>query len=80
VAAVTAGGGRRSLLGMALGAAQARARAKNRTSRVAAFVQENVLTVCGMAAIDTGLFHLGAVQGLIGVGVSLLVLDFKIQG
>ena len=79
MAAVTAGG-RRSLLGMALSAVQARARAKGRTSRLAAFVQDNVLTVCGMAAIDVGLWHIGTTVGLVAVGVSLLVFDFKIQG
>lgn len=65
---------------MALSAVQARARAKGRTSRLAVFVGENVLTVCGMAAVDLGLFHVGITQGLVAVGVSLLVLDFKIQG
>ena len=79
MAAVTAGSGRRSLIGMALGAVQARARAKNRSSRLAAFVQDNVLTVAGMAAVDVGMFHLGIVAGWVAVGVSLLLIDFKLQ-
>lgn len=80
MAAVTAGEGRRSLLGMALGAIQSRAAAKGRQARLAAFVQENVLTVAAMAAIDVGMFHLGVTQGLLAVGGSLLVIDFKVQG
>jgi cyanate permease len=79
VAAVTAGTSRRSLIGMALGAVQARARAKGRSSRLAAFVQDNVLTVAGMGAVDVGMFHLGSVQGWVAVGVSLLLIDFKLQ-
>lgn len=79
VAAVTVPSGRRSLLGMALGVFQARAKAKGRTSRVAAAVQEHVMTFAAMAAIDVGMFHLGPVAGWVAVGVSLLLLDFKIQ-
>lgn len=80
VAAVTVPGTRRSLLGMALSAVQGRARAKGRTSRLAAAVQEHVMTFAAMAAIDVGMFHLGVVAGWVSVGVSLLLLDFKISG
>ena len=80
MAAVDGWRGRRSLLGMALGAVQARARVKDRTSRLAAVVQENVLTVAGMAAVDVGMFHLGTVQGWVAVGVSLLAFDFQLRG
>lgn len=80
MAAVTAPSGRRSLLGMALGAVQGRARRKGRTSRVAAAVSEHAMTFAAMAAIDTGMFHLGFVAGWVAVGVSLLLADFKIQG
>ena len=80
MAAVTAGQGRRSLLGMALGAVQARAKAKGRASRVADYLRENLLTVAGLAAVDVGMFHLGVTVGWVAAGVSLLLLDFKAQG
>lgn len=71
---------RRSLLGTALNAAQARARAKGATSRVAEVVRENVLTFAGLAAVDVGMFHLSLVAGWVSVGVSILLADFKLQG
>jgi hypothetical protein len=36
--------------------------------------------MCGLAAIDVGLFHAGTVAGWIAVGVSLLVADFQLRG
>jgi hypothetical protein len=78
VAAVSAPSGR-SLLGRVAGVASARARVKGRSSRLAAFIGENVLTVAAMAAADTGLWHLGPVAGWLSVGVSLLIIDFKLQ-
>lgn len=80
MAAVTAPGARRSLIGTVLGAAAARARAKGRTSRLAAAVQDHAMTFAGLAAIDVGMFHLGTVTGWVAVGVSVLLADFKIQG
>jgi hypothetical protein len=80
VAAVTVPGSRRSLIGTVLGAVAGRARAKGRTSRLAAAVQEHVMTFAAMAAVDVGMFHLGPVAGWVAVGVSLLLLDFKISG
>lgn len=38
------------------------------------------MTFAAMAAIDTGMFHLGIAAGWVSVGVSLLLADFKIQG
>jgi hypothetical protein len=72
---------RRSLLGVAVSALQSRARGRGRAgSRLAAAVQDHVMTFAAMAAIDTGMFHLGFVAGWVSVGVSLLLADFKIQG
>jgi hypothetical protein len=80
VAVATAPGPRRSLIGMALDAVQKRARARGRTARLATFIGDHLLTVCAMAAIDVALFREGLVTGCIALGVSLLVIDFKIQG
>lgn len=41
---------------------------------------QNVMTFAGLAAVDVGMFHLGAVAGWVSVGVSLLLADFKLQG
>lgn len=80
MAAVTAQGGRRSLLGMVLGAVQVRAHARGRKSRLAAAVSEHAMTFAALAAVDVGMFHLGLVAGWVAVGVSLFLADFKIQG
>lgn len=80
MAAVTAPGARRSLIGMVLGAVQGRARAKGRTSRLVAAVQDHLMTFAGLAAVDVAMFHLGFAQGWVAVGVSLFLADFKIQG
>lgn len=80
MAAVTAPGARRSLVGAVLSAAAARSRARGRVPRLAAAVRENVMTFAGLAAIDTGMFHLGPVAGWAAVGVSVLLADFRIQG
>jgi hypothetical protein len=71
---------RRSLLGAVLGGLQARAKTRNTTSRLAAAVQQHVMTFAGLAAVDVGMFHLGPVAGWVSVGVSVLLADFKIQG
>lgn len=66
---------------MALRAVHDRARARTgRPSRVAAAVQQHVMTFAGLAAIDVGMFHLSAAVGWVAVGVSVLLADFKIQG
>ena len=80
MATVTAPGGRRSLIGMALGAVQARAQARGRVSRLAAAVQEHAMTFAALAAVDVGMFHLGTVTGWVSLGVSIALADFKIQG
>ena len=69
----------RSLLGRAVSGWQARA-ARHRAAAAAGAVREHVLTMCGLAAIDVGLFHAGTVAGWIAVGVSLLVADFQLRG
>lgn len=81
MAAVTAPGARRSLLGSALAAVSARSKSRTgRPSRLAAAVQQHVMTFAAMTAIDVGMFHLGVVAGWVSVGVSLLLVDFKVQG
>lgn len=80
MAAVTAPRARRSLIGAALAGVQARAKARGTVSRVAAAVQENVMTFAGLAAIDFGAFHISHGWGWAAVGVSVLLADFKIQG
>lgn len=81
MAVATAPGARRSLLGTAIAALHGRAKAKTgRASRLATAVSEHAMTFAAMAAIDTGMFHVGFVAGWVSVGVSLLLADFKIQG
>jgi hypothetical protein len=80
VAAVTAPGARRSLIGAVLSAASGRARAKGRVPRLAAAVQENVMTFAALAAADFGAFHISHGWGWAAIGVSVLLADFKIQG
>jgi hypothetical protein len=79
LAAATAPSGR-SLLGAVASFAASRARAKGRSSRLAALISENLLTVAAMAAADTGLWQLGPVAGWLSVAASLLIIDFKLQG
>jgi len=72
---------RRSLLGAVIGVLHARSRRRSgRPSRLAAAVQEHVLTFAALTAVTVGMFHLGFVAGWVSVGVSLLIADFKIQG
>jgi hypothetical protein len=71
---------RRSLIGMALGVMQSRARAKGRASRLVVAVQQNAGTFLAMsAAVADGFLH-GPGWGLGVLVPALLVLDFKIQG
>lgn len=70
----------RSLLGKVALVAQARAVARRGTSRLAAFVVDHVGTVAALAAADTGLFHIGPAQGWIGLGVALVIAEFKVHG
>lgn len=69
----------RSLIGKVAAVLSARARARGKPSRAAALLRDHVLTVAAMAAVDTGMFHLGLVTGCVALGVSLLVLDFKLD-
>lgn len=76
----TAPGTRRSLIGTALGALQARARARGRTSRAAAAVQEHAMTFAACTAATGAAFLHGPTWGLGFLAGSFLLLDFKIQG
>jgi hypothetical protein len=69
----------RSLLGRAISGWQAR-NARTRAKPALQAVREHLLTVCGLAAIDVGMFHAGAIAGWVAVGVSLLVADFQMRG
>ena len=83
MAALSAPGARRSLIGKAVSAAAARRRAGGRPNRLAALavqVRQHMVTVAAFAAFDAGMFHWGTGVGLIGVCVSLLALDFAVTG
>jgi hypothetical protein len=69
----------RSLLGRALAGWQARA-ARTRAKPAFDAVREHLVTACGLAAIDVGMFHAGAIAGWVATGVTLLVLDFQLRG
>jgi hypothetical protein len=80
VAAVTAP--RRSLLGK-LGSTVAARRKPGRPGKLAAFAvkaREHMVTAAALASVDVGVFHYGAGPGWIVTGVSLLALDFAVQG
>lgn len=78
--AVTAPQAGRSLIGKVISDLQARARRRGKPSRVAALLRDHLLTMCGLAAGDVGLFHLGAVPGCVALMASIFVLDYKLQG
>ena len=48
--------------------------------RVAGAAREHVTTVAAFASIDLGCFRASAVAGWIVLGVSLLLLEWKIRG
>lgn len=84
MAAVTARP-RRSLLGTALGAVQARAAARrpgkpSRLAAVAAKARQHMVTAAALASVDVGAFHGGPVAGWVVTGLSLLALDFAVTG
>lgn len=71
----------KSLLGKAVLLAQARARAKGRPSRLAALVQDHLLTTVALAAgVADAFLHGGTLWGLGALVPALIVLDFKLQG
>jgi hypothetical protein len=70
----------RSLLGKLALFAQARAKARRGTSRLAPFIADHSGTLAALGLIDTGLWHANPVAGWIGAGVSLLVAELKIRG
>lgn len=83
MAAVTARGAHRSLVGMVLAFVQLRLAARGRTGRLAAFAalaRQHVVTAAALAAFDVGMFQWGPGAGWIGVAVSLLALDFAVTG
>lgn len=88
MAAVTVPAGH-SLLGKIAGAVAARRKAKSgKPSAVAVFAakaREHVVTVAALASFDLGAFqlnipHCGSAPGLIAVCVSLLLLNFAVEG
>lgn len=80
MAVTAAPGARRSLLGIAVDAVAGRARRKGRVSKLAAAVNDHLLTVCALGAgVADGFLH-GPTVGLAVLVPALLVLDFKIQG
>lgn len=80
MAVATAPRSRRSLIGLALDAARGAQRASGRFSQLAAAARDHMTTFAAFAAVDVGLLHYGAAVALIGAGVSLLLLEFKVRG
>lgn len=70
----------RSLLGKLALFAEARAKARRGTSRVAPFVADHSGTLTALGLIDTGLWHVSSVAGWIGAGVCVLVAELKMRG
>jgi hypothetical protein len=68
---------------MALSAAQAKAKTRARSQRLAqaaALARQHVMTAAALAAMDLGAFHWGAGVGWVAAGLSLLALDFAVTG
>jgi uncharacterized membrane protein SirB2 len=57
-----------------------RARVKGRVSKVAAAIQDHLLTLCGLAAADVAGFQVWHHGGWFVVAASLLVLDYQLRG
>lgn len=75
--------GRRSLIGSAVAALQARAKGGKRfrgIARAAAAARQHVLTVAALAAADLGGFQVFHHGGWFVVTASLLALDFAVTG
>lgn len=54
--------------------------AKHLARRTASRLAPSVLTIAGLGCIDTGVFTANTVAGWIVTGLSLLVLEFRIDG
>ncbi|MEY9876633.1 hypothetical protein ABH931_006143 [Streptacidiphilus sp. MAP12-33] len=65
----------------------ARARAAAALTQVKRSAQESVgrlapsaLTIAGLGCIDTGVFQANTIAGWIATGISLLILEYRIDG
>lgn len=79
MAAVTAPSGGGSLIGKVASLAAARAAARQKASKVAAFIADNLLTACALAAGVTDAFLHSRGWGLASLVPALLILDFKVR-
>jgi hypothetical protein len=73
-------GAPRSLLGKLAANIGRTAKGRHRVAAVAAAVREHVVTFAAFAAIDYGAFTASHVAGWVMTGVSLLIIDWKLQG
>ena len=84
MAAVTAPTGRpltgKSLIGKIALALQARAAARRKPSRVAAFFADHTGTLAALAFADTACWHWSDTAGLIGTAACILVAELKVRG
>ena len=68
-----------SLLGKVVSLASARAAARQRASRLAKFIADNLLTACALGAGVTDAFLHSRGWGLASLVPALLILDFKVR-
>lgn len=78
MAAVTAAPGRRSVLGK-LVAAAGDGRARKLGAQLLAVAREHLPTVAAFAAVDYGAFQGSPAAGWVMVGVTGLLLDWKVR-
>lgn len=81
--AVQAAPASRSLIGMAVDAVQSRARARGRSSRLAALAvkaREHLVTAAALASVDVGMWRWSSIAGLITLGVSIELLHYAVTG
>jgi len=70
----------RSLLSLATEVLNARARSQGyRNSRLAAALKSHLLTFCACGLVDVGAFHWSQIAGYMFTGLSLVVIDAKVQ-
>lgn len=50
------------------------------TRRAVGRLAPSALTIAGLGCIDTGVFEANTVAGWIATGISLLVLEFRVDG
>lgn len=80
MAAVSAPGGRGSLLGKVVSVLHERSRARaGKPSRAAVFITDHVGTVAALGFADAAAWHTGETYGLLATAACILIAEFKVR-